>query len=207
MRRGVMASARWTAPPPEMVQFAKYSGAVSPLSVTLPTAPTPGNLLVVVVRDVKTFGAQYTYSHPLTQHEENNIGAWAVTIASGLVQPGASATVSVQAFSASNDALAVLEIANVNTFVGAAKVHGGNYGLTTTVPAFIGGQPGDLGVTIVGLGSTANTPTGVTFTHGVVAGTAQGLMVGYTLTPWEANPVSWLSPNTNEKIPLIGVFR
>lgn len=203
-----MASARVAPPTPEVVQFAKNSGSANPMTATFAAPLTPGNLLVVAFRDV-AWTPQYDFSHPLTQHEYANRGGWNMTVASGIILPGASATVSVPAMDASHDAIGAWELANLSgEYVGSVSVQG-SYGQSIVLPGFSNPQPGDFGVLAVLLGSTSQTPNPAltSIENGVVDGTAQGSIFGHVSDSLDADRLIQWNTSNNEKVLLLCVFR
>lgn len=95
---GVLASARVsTAPTPVVVQVKTGTN-----TVTLNTAPTAGNYLVVGMTNAVSSVASWTYTHGLAlDASASSAGGWVAGMASGVVQSGASATVTVTGMNAS----------------------------------------------------------------------------------------------------------
>lgn len=200
---GVLGGARHVAPP-SVVQTGVHKGLRNEqLSVTLDPL-TPGNLLVVIVRDVvPTTGADYTFSHPLTKDYDDFRAGWNLSMWSGVISPGAASTVVLnQANNPSHDSMGVWELSGVSAFASRNTVSG-NYVKTLSPPAHV--EPGLFGLVTLMLGSVATDTGGFEIVNGVVDGTGRGLGFGHVSDPQTQVTLKWTSGN-NEAVASVARF-
>lgn len=116
---GLMASSASSHMGLVATSFVQGAGQrLSGTTLTLPSAPTPGNLLIVVSTYVGVLNAG-TYSHGITTDHSWSHQGWALQMASGVVQPGASAIIETFGVSASDgrNSFAVMEFSGVEKHI------------------------------------------------------------------------------------------
>ena len=201
---GVLGGARHVAASggASVVQTGVHKGLLSEqLSISL-SPLTPGNLLVVAVRDIASNPA-YTFSHPLIKHYDDNRGGWNLSLWSCVIPPGAASTVVLdQANSPSQDSMGAWELSGVSAFASRTTVQA-NYAKTLSPPAHT--EPGLLGLVTLMLGSASTDTGGLEVVNGVIDGTGKGLAFGHVPDPQTPVTLSWTS-GSNEAVASVARF-
>lgn len=201
---GVLGGARHVAASggASVVQTGVHKGLLSEqLSISL-SPLTPGNLLVVAVRDIASNPA-YTFSHPLIKHYDDNRGGWNLSMWSCVIPPGAASTVVLnQANNDSYDSMGAWEVSGVSAFADRTTASG-NYVKTLSPPAHA--EPGAIGLITLTLGSVNTDTSGLQITNGVIDGTGKGLAFGHVPDPQTPVTLSWTS-GSNEAVASVARF-
>lgn len=121
-------------------------------TLTLDATPTPGNLLVIGAANGVTTPSTWTYSHDLTLDVEADRSGWVAALASGIVQSGDSATVTVTGMNASYyPRLVVWEVSDATALADSATATGG-----TTITSLSCGPITSGGIAFAVLGVSGN---------------------------------------------------
>lgn len=154
---GTLASSRVASAAPTVVQ----TKTATSNTLTLNSAPTAGNLLVLGVGNALSTPGGWTYSHTLSLNLSRNQNGWDAGLVSGVVQPGDSATVTVTGLNGSFPRrLIVWELAGVTAY--SSGQHAGGNSVASASPSSIATGSVALSVTMFGGDTSAAAASGMT---------------------------------------------
>lgn len=163
-------------------------------SATLPAAPTPGNRLIVTIA---TTTSGLTPSHTATTRDAYiTTSGWYLAMWSGVVQSGASATITTA--TGSNLALAVWEVTPCE--FEAASTYAANWTASMTLTKLA--DPAALGLIVVQTESTNSAAV----SGGTLDSVASGRAIhAHTDTPQSTTTISWTG-TSQQKQGILGVY-
>lgn len=170
-------------------------------TLTLDSAPTPGNTLVLGIGNAVNLPSTYTYSHTVIKRAEATRSSWYSTMASGLVLPGDSSTVTVTGLNAGyNRRLAVWELEGDAKFVSVALA-----GITTDSYTFpLGLRHGELALATILRNASAGTHTLTDASFDWQEGVAAAAHVFDLVTPYAPTVAA---PTGRDLMMVLGGFR